>query len=193
MERKVVLKWLKIFSASFFILSIVELLDLILFSFLINLTLDSVQYNIFSVIFQLRVNYTSVMTAHAMLLWIVLLCVICSFIVLSLSIFNVAKKNTIKNYILAKFLLLIGLFLIIGGFIKTNFIVSLGNSNINTGITNITFQDALNSPSITPILGAIMWFYFTVVVSCFLTSGLIFGGIGLKWMLLIQEEETSNK
>jgi len=38
-----------------------------------------------------------------------------------------------------------------------------------------------------------MWIYFTVVTSCFLISGLIFGGIGLKWMLLIQEEETSNK
>ena len=192
MEREVVLKWLKIFSVSFFILSIVELLDLILFSFLINLTLDSVQYNIFSVIFQLRVNYTSVMTAHAMLLWIVLLCVICSFIVLSLSIFNVAKKNTIKNYILAKFILLIGLFLIIGGFIKTNFIVLLGNGYISTGIFNITFQDALFSLSIPPIFGGLMWIYFTVVTSCFLVSGLIFGGIGLKWILLIQEEETTD-
>ena len=192
MERKVVLKWLKIFSASFFILSTVELLDLILFSFLINLTLDSVQYNIFSVIFQLRVNYTSVMTAHAMLLWIVLLCVICSFIVLSLSIFKVAKKNTIKNDILAKFLLLIGLFLIIGGFIKTNFIVLLGNGYISTGIFNITFQDALFSLSIPPIIGGLMWIYFTVVTSCFLVSGLIFGGIGLKWILLIQEEETTD-
>ncbi len=199
MEREVVLKWLKIFSVSFFILSIVELLDLILFSFLINLTLDSVQYNIFSVIFQLRVNYTSVMTAHAMLLWIVLLCVICSFIVLSLSIFKVAKKNTIESPTLAKFLLLIGLFLIIGGFIKTNFIVLLGNSPITYWVealsmyTTITLQNALFSPSITPILGAIMWDYFTVVTSCFLISGLIFGGVGLKWMLLIQEEETSNK
>ena len=94
---------------------------------------------------------------------------------------------------LAKFLLLIGLFLIIGGFIKTNFIVLLGNSTINTGITTITLQDALYTPSITPIFGAIMWIYFTVVISCFLISGLIFGGIGLKWMLLIQEEQTSNK
>jgi len=187
MERKVVLKWLKIFSVSFFILSIVELLDLILFSFLINLTLDSVQYNIFSVIFQ-----SGFMTAHAMLLWIVLLCVICSFIVLSLSIFKVAKKNTIKNDILAKFLLLIGLFLIIGGFIKTNFIVLLGNGYISTGIFNITFQDALFSLSIPPIIGDLMWIYFTVVTSCFLVSGLIFGGIGLKWILLIQEEETTD-
>ncbi len=193
MERKVVLKWLKIFSASFFILSIVELLDLILFSFLINLTLDSAQYNIFSIIFQ-----SGFMTAHAMLLWIILLCVICSFIVLSLSIFKVAKKNTIDSYTLAKFLLLIGLFLIIGGFIKTNFVVLLGNSNLNTIIPVIpvlleipdTLQNVINYQS---LFGSIMWFYFTVVVSCFLISGLIFGGIGLKWMLLIQEEKTSNK
>jgi hypothetical protein len=52
----------------------------------------------------------------------------------------------------------------------------------------------LYSPSITPVIGAIMWVYLTIVISCFLVSGLIFGGVGLKWMLLIQEEkETSNK
>ncbi|NVM17093.1 MAG: hypothetical protein HWN80_05205 [Candidatus Lokiarchaeota archaeon] len=188
MERKAVLKWLKIFSMIFLILSIVELLDLILFSSLITLNLDGSQYTIFSVIFQL-----DFMAIHAMLLWIILLCVISSFIVLSFSIFKVAKKNKIENYILAKFLLLIGLFLIIGGFIKTNFIILLGNSTINTGITTITFQDALYTPTITPLFGILMWIYFTVVISCFLVSGLIFGGIGLKWMLLIQEEQASNK
>jgi len=190
MERKVVLKWLKIFSASFFILSTVELLDLILFSFLINVNLDGVYYNVFNVIFQ-----SGFMTIHASLLWIILLCVICSYIVLSLSIFKVAKKNTIENHTFAKFLLLIGLFLVIGGFIKTNFVILLGNSYINTGITYIAFQEALYSPSITPVIGAIMWVYLTIVISCFLVSGLIFGGVGLKWMLLIQEEEekeTSN-
>ncbi len=188
MERKAVLKWLKIFSVSFLILSIVELLDLIFISSLINLNLDSTQYSIISIIFQ-----SNFMTIHAMLLWIILLCIICSFIILSFSIFRVATRNKIKDYILAKFLLLIGLFLIIGDFIKTNFILLLGNSTIKTGITTITLQDALYTPSITPIFGAIMWIYFTVVVSCFLISGLIFGGIGLKWMLLIQDEETSKQ
>ena len=190
MERKVVSKWLKIFSVSFFILSIVELLDLILFSFLINLNLDGAYYTIFNIVFD-----SGFMTIHAILLWIILLCVMCSFIVLSLSIFKAAKKNTIENHIFAKFLLLIGLFLVIGGFIKTNFIVLLGNSYINTGITYITLQEAIYSPlySIPPVIGAIMWVYFTFVTSCFLISGLIFGGVGLKWMLLIQEEETSTK
>jgi len=187
-ERKVVLKWLKIFSASFIILSVVELLDLILFSFLINLKLDSAYFNIFSVIFQ-----SGFMTIHAMLLWIFLLCVICSYIVLSLSIFKAAKKNTIESHTFAKFLLLIGLFLVIGGFIKTSFIVLLGNSNLNTIIPPTlppTLQNTIYTQS---LLGTIMWVYFTFVVGCFLVSGLIFGGIGLKWMLLIQEEETSNK
>ncbi|MFX0074385.1 MAG: hypothetical protein ACFE96_03010 [Candidatus Hermodarchaeota archaeon] len=186
MERKAVLKWLKIFSIAFFLLSVVELLNLILFSTIINLNLDSSQYSVANLIFQ-----SGFMTIHAILLWIFLLCVICGFIALSYSIFAVARKNIIENYILAKFLLIIGLFLIIGGFIKTNFIVLLGNSNINTGITNIPLQEALYNPSITPIFGTIMWIYFTVVVSCFLVSGLIFGGMGLKWMLLIQEENSS--
>lgn len=186
MERKAVLKWLKIFSIIFFLLSVVELLDLILFSVLINLTLDSSQYSIISIIFE-----SGLMTPHAILLWIFLLCVICGFIVLSYSLFNVAKKNKIEDRTLAKFLLLIGLFLIIGGFIKTSFITLLGNSTVYTLITIIPLESdtlllLLNTQS---LLGSIMWYYLTIVVSCFLISGLIFGGIGLKWMLLIQEEE----
>ncbi|MBY8978856.1 MAG: hypothetical protein KGD72_00565 [Candidatus Lokiarchaeota archaeon] len=187
MERKVVIKWVKIFSISFLILSLVGLIDLILFSTLINLTLDSQQYTILTIIFQ-----SDFMTFHAVLIWIVLLSIFCSFIALSCSIFKFVSKNTVEDKILAKFLLLIGLFLIIGGFITMSFIVLLGKSTINTGITNIIVQEALLSPSITPVIGAIMWLYFPFGVACFLISGLIFGGIGLKWMLLIEEEE-SNK
>lgn len=187
MERKPIIKWLNIFSIAFFLLSVVELLDLILFSTLININLDGFQYNVSYIIFQ-----SGFMTIDAMILWIFLFCVICGFIVLSFSMFKVAKKNTIENQTLAKFLLLIGLFLIIGGFIKTNFIILLGNISINTGISITPLQDALYNPTITHFLGAMMWIYFTVVVSCFLVSGLIFGGIGLKWMLLIQEEESTD-
>jgi len=185
MERKVVLKWVKIFSIGFLILSLVGLVDLILFSTIINVILDSTQYTILTIIFQ-----SGFMTFHAVLIWIVLLCTFCGFIALSCAIFKVASNNTLDEKILAKFLLLIGLFFIIGGFITMSFVVLLGKSTINTGITNIAFQHAIYSPSITSAIGALMWWYFTVFVACFLISGLIFGGFGLQWMLLIEEEES---
>lgn len=187
MERKVVLKWLSIFSVSFFILSIVELLDLIIFSTVITMDLDG-PLTIFNVIF-----LSGFMSIHAPLLWIFLLCVICAFIALALSIYKVAKKQIIENYNLAKFMLLIGLFFVIGGFIKMSFITILGNNIISTGLTTITFQNAIYSPSITPVIGALMWIYFIVVVCSFLISGMIFGGYGLQWMLLIQDEEASQE
>ena len=187
MERKLVLKWLSIFSVSFFILSIVELLDFIIFSTVITMDLDG-QLTIFNVIFQ-----SGFMSIHAPLLWIILLCVICAFIALALSIYKVAKKQIIENYNFAKFMLLIGLFLIIGGFIKMSFIVILGNNIISTGSTTITFQNAIYSPTITPVIGAIMWVYFIVVVCSFLILGMIFGAFGLQWMLLIQNEEVSQE
>jgi len=188
MERKVVLKWLSIFSISFFILSIVELIDLIIFSTVISMDLDGQQFAILNVIFQ-----SGFMSFHAPLLWVFLLCVICAFIALALSIFKVAKKQIIEDYNLANFMLLIGLFLIIGGFIKMSFIVLLGKITISTGLTTITFQNALYTPTITPVIGAIMWVYFIIVVCSFLVSGLIFGGVGLQWMLLIQDERASQE
>ncbi len=181
MERKVIIKWLKIFSISFLILSLGGLIDFILFSTIINVTLDTEQYTILTIIFQ-----SGFMTFHAALLWIVLLSIFSGFIVLSYSIFTVAKKNTLDDYILAKFLLLIGLFLIIGGFITMSIIFLLGNSTINTGLTTTTILDS-------SAIGAIMYNSFAIVIYCFLVSGLIFGGIGLKWMLLIQEKEIPNK
>jgi hypothetical protein len=187
MERKVILKWLSIFSVCFFVLLTVELLDLIIFSIAINMDLDG-QLTIFYLIFQ-----SGFMSIHAPLLWIFLLCVICAFIALILSIYRVAKKQIIENYNLAKFLLLIGLFFVIGGFIKMSFIVLLGNNIVSTGSTTITFQNALYSPTITPVIGAIMWVYFIIVVCSILISGLIFGAIGLQWMLLIQNEEASQE
>jgi len=188
MERKVILKWLSIFSVSLFVLLIVELLDLIIFSTVISMNLDTQQFTIFNVIFQ-----SGYMSIHAPLLWIFLLCVICAFITLTFSIYRVAKKQIIENYNLAKFMLLIGLFFVIGGFIKMSFIVLLGNNIVSTGSTTITFQNALYSPTITPVIGAIMWVYFIVVVCTILISGLIFGAIGLQWMLLIQNEKASQE
>jgi hypothetical protein len=38
-----------------------------------------------------------------------------------------------------------------------------------------------------------MWVYFIIVVCSILISGLIFGAIGLQWMLLIQNEEASQE
>jgi len=180
MERKVVIKWLKIFSISFLILSLAGLIDFILFSTIINVTLDSEQYTILAIIFQY-----SFMSIHAALLWVVLLCIFSGYIVLSYSIFTVAKKNTLDDKILAKFLLLIGLFFIIGGFITLSFLVLLGNSTIDSGLTTLTFHNS-------SVIGGIMWSYFIFVVYYFLISGLISGGIGLKWTLLIQEGETSD-
>ncbi len=179
MERKVIIKWLKIFSISFLILSFGGLIDFILFSTINNVTLDGDQYTILEIIFQ-----SGFMTFHAALLWIILLCIFSGYCVLSYSILTVAKKNTLDDKILAKFLLLIGLFLIIGGFITLSFLVLLGNSTIDSGITTVIFHNS-------SVIGGIMWSYFIFVVYCFLVSGLIFGGIGLKWTLLIQEEETS--
>ena len=187
MERKVVIKWLKIFSISFLILSVIGVIDLILLSSIINLFLEGQYFTILTLIFQ-----SSLMSFHAMLIWIILLVIFCGFIGFSFAIFKVANDNTVKDKILAKFLLLIGLFLIIGGFITMNFVVLLGKTTINSVPTPIAFEIALYSPSVTPVIGAIMWRYFTFLISCFLVSGMIFGGIGLKWMLLIQEKENSN-
>ncbi len=97
MERKIVLKWVSIFSVSFFILSIVELLDFIIFSTVITMDLDG-QLTIFNVIFQ-----SGFMSFHAPLLWIILLCVICAFIALAFQYIELQRNKSLKILISPSF------------------------------------------------------------------------------------------
>jgi len=75
------------------------------------------------------------------------------------------------------------MFFLISGLIKTFSIYFLANCLIQYDSTSITFQAALYTAAITPTIGAIMWIYFLVVSMVILTSGLIFGAVGLKALL----------
>ena len=76
-------------------------------------------------------------------------------------------------------------------FIKLEYIVLLGKTGITIGGEIYTLQQALYTPIIAPFSMAVMWFFFYIVVCCYLTLGLIFAGSGLSWILAIENSKNS--
>jgi len=179
MERKGIYKWIRIFGLIFLILSTLEVLVYILFSFMVNVDMGLENYIVIELIFA-----SGYMTPHAGLIWVISLCIILCFAMVGFYLVRIAGKKALANLTLARFCLLIGLFLILGGFIKMEFIVLLARSEIDP---NFIFQDFVYNSLYIPLIGSIMWVYFTLVTCIFLVSGLIFGGFGLKWILNLQE------
>jgi hypothetical protein len=188
LESNFIYKWLGIFGLGFFSISIIELLFFILLNTVINMNLDGQLHTIGIVIFT-----SEFMSPHSILIGTVIFSSIIIYIALGVTLYIVAHKKSLENLVLAKFILLIGLFLLIGGFFKMSFIVFLGRTTINTGTISINFQDAIYNQLITPIFGAIVWVYLIGVICCLLISGLIFGAVGLKWILNQQGKSSSTQ
>ena len=173
---------------TFFGISLVELVFSIIFNTAIVMNLNGDNYTVGEVILA-----SGFMDIHALLIDIIIISTIIIFLTLGLILYLVSKKKALGEFTLAKFLLLIGLFLIIGAFFKMTFLVFLGKSEINTGTLPLFFHDAMFSQSITPLLGLVIWMSFIGIVCCFLIFGLIFGAVGLKWSLSLQEKMGDNK
>ncbi len=184
MKRKLVLKYLKLFNVGFCLVSGFEFIGFMILSFFIPINLNSQVYTILSLIFT-----SGLSPIHMSILWILLFSSICFLLILAIILIVIANNEKIENKTIAKMLLSSGMFIIIGNFLKLEAIYVLAKTTIDPLGIPIIFELALYNPSVTPFLGAVLWIYFTASVCVYLTSGLIFAAIGLKWMLLLENKK----
>ncbi|UCC20339.1 MAG: hypothetical protein JSV62_03355, partial [Promethearchaeota archaeon] len=103
--------------------------------------------------------------------------------------FKISNTKNIESIPLAKLIVIIGMIIVMGGFVKMDFLVNLGKTNISTGITTISFQSALYDPLTTGIMPAIFWIYYLSVNTFYLLAGLTVTAIGIKYTLLQEQAE----
>jgi len=186
MEREIILKWLKIFSIGYFIIFVIELLNLILFSNVIILSIDSEQMTISHLVF--NSGYVDLQLA---VLWIFYGTTSCAFLTLGVALFRIAQQNKRQNLNLAKTLLITGLFMIIASFFKYELIYLINKTLIDTGGFSAIFMNVIYNHSITPIVGAWMWFIFAIITLTVLVSSLVISAVGLQWGILqFQQKKT---
>jgi hypothetical protein len=123
-------------------------------------------------------------------LWLFQIFAMVCFLALGFFIFRTSKANKIENKLLAKLMVVIGMITLLGSFVKMNYIVLLGKTDISTMTKgDISFQMALYDFDITSILPAIFWIYFISATCCFMISALIITALGIKWTLLVDKPE----
>lgn len=162
----------------------IELLNLILVSNVIILSIDSEQITISYLLF--NSGYVDLQLA---VLWIFYGITSAAFLVLGVALFRIAKQNKRQNLNLAKTLLITGLFMIIASFFKYELIYLINKTLIDTGGFSAIFMNVIYNNSITPIVGAWMWFILTIITLTVLISSLIISAVGLQWGILQFQHE----
>lgn len=182
MEHKKVSKFLEIIGYIFMSLSCLEIALFISLNFM---EFNDIETNpIFLSEFIYGSNYISL---TGTVLWIFLIISMGCYAIIGFVMSKTAKSNKIKNNLLAKLMLVIGVVILLGAFVKMGYIVLLGKTDISTLSGDISFQSALYD--FTPILPAIFWTYFISATCCFMIAGLIIATLGVKWNLLIEKPE----
>ncbi len=187
MKYKKVLKFLKIIGSLYIIVPLTEITCVILLNFA-PFIFD--KWN--TMLLSEFVYGSTIFPFSGTLLWLFVIISMFCFLILGIFIFRLPLKNNIESKPLAKLLVVIGMVNLLAGFVKMDFLVLLGKTNITTTYTTISFQSALYDPTITAIIPAIFWIYFISVNTFFLISGLMVTAVGIKFTLFQEEAEKNN-
>lgn len=186
MKYKKVLKFLEIIGSLYIIVPLTEIAYMIL----LNFTPFILDGN--TILLSEFVYGSTIFPFSGTLLWLFVIISMFCFLILGIFIFRLPSKNNIESKPLAKLLVVIGMVNLLAGFVKMDFLVLLGKTNITTTFTTISFQSALYDPTITAIIPAIFWIYFISVNTFFLISGLMVTAVGIKFTLFQEEAEKNN-
>lgn len=189
MDHKKIIKFLWITGLIFIILSVIEIAFIILLNFV------EFDLNGSSILLSEFIYGSSYISLTGTVLWLFCIISMVLFLIFGLFIFKTARTNTIESKSMAKLMIVVGMVILLGAFIKMNYLVLLGKTTLffppPVGI--VTFQTALFRPDITPLMPAIFWIYFTSV-NCFLMIiSLIITAFGIKWTLDIEQLESKDK
>ncbi len=185
MEYKKVLKFLQIIGSIFIILSLIEIAYIILFNFT-PFILDGNSLLLSEFLYS-----STIFPFSGTILYLFLLIAMFCYLIIGIFLFRISLKNNIESIPLAKFIVVIGMVILLGAFIKMNYLVLLGKTAITTPFTTIHFQTALYDMDITSIAPAIFWVFFMTVNTYYLLIGLTITAVGIKYTLQQEQAKKS--
>ena len=184
MDYEKVNKFLKIFGLVSIILSSLEFIFIIILNF-IEFSIDNN-----SILLAEFIYSSNIIPLSGTLLWYFVNASVIAYIILDFFIFKIGQEKKIETIPLAKLMIVIGMIILLGGFVKMNYLVLLGKTKITTLTEPIRFQMALYDFDITPFMPALFWIYFISLNCYILIAGLVVTGLGVKWNLLLEEEKS---
>lgn len=185
MEHKKVLAFLKIISYIVIIISYLEICFFFAFHFI---EFNYLEIN--PILFSDFMYDSPYISLTGTVLWIYLIISMLCFLVLGFFIFKTVRSNKIGSKSLAKLMVVIGMVVLIGAFVKMNFLVLLGKTRISTLYGSMPFQTSLYDFDITAFTPAVFWIYFISVNCALMISGLVVTGVGIKSSLILENPES---
>jgi len=187
MKRSAVIKSLKIYAIIFMGVSAIELIFALLLA-LTEVTIYGELLPISNIILD-----GDLIAIEGAFIWTFLIILMILFLILGISFIKIAKDTNLDSMKLAKFMAILGMLILIISFIKLEYIIIMQKIEVfyPSGEQADTFQALLYNPSITPFSAAALWIFFTAVVCGYLVLGIIMAAGGLKWMLEMEKQNTT--
>ncbi|TFG00583.1 MAG: hypothetical protein EU541_01865 [Promethearchaeota archaeon] len=161
MEREIVSKYVKIFGAVGML--VVSLMDIIAF---IVLTLIPVEVYGGSEALYI-VQMFNIYDLLALVLWLCLIVSLCTYLITGIILITFSNNNEVNDYTYSKHLFLIGVVLLLIGFLNSEFIYLI---YVNTNI-------------VTYVIPYFILIFF-ITTNCYvLIVAIVMGGVGLYWVL----------
>lgn len=128
-------------------------------------------------------HYFTSGTTHSFitLSWIALMMINILYIILSCLFFGLRFKNDLDNVVIAKYIIILGIVVLISSFTHMGYILVIANSQLNYNGMMISFNTALLNQKITPFLALTFWVYFYAITCIYLCFGLIITAGGINW------------
>jgi len=185
MQYKVVTKCVVGLGIIFVALSAIELV------FMLLIALTEVYINGEMLLIQDLLLNQDLMPIEGIFLWIFIIMCICIFMVIGLVFIIIGIKKNLDGPVLAKYLTILGMFILVLSFIKLEYIVLLGKSELSFSMKNTLpkFQALLFNNDLTPIPTACMWIFLTAVVCSHLMAGLVVAASGINWTLEYERQK----
>ncbi|MFX1327881.1 MAG: hypothetical protein ACFE91_07025 [Promethearchaeota archaeon] len=183
MEHRKIVKFLEIKGLIYIILSIIEIILIIIMNFT-PFNIDTEPIPLYDFIYS-----NDLIPLSGTFLWLFLIISMVCFLLLGLYMNQKVVKENFEEQSLAKLMIVIGMVILLAGFVKMNFLVLLGKIKVTTVSGTVNFQAAIYDLDITPLFPAVFWILFISINCYILITALIVTGLGIKWTLLQNETE----
>ncbi|MFO8020490.1 MAG: hypothetical protein R6U96_17845 [Promethearchaeia archaeon] len=186
MDRKGVLKGLNFFGIAFIIVSVMQFIGSII---LLNIpmTINGEVTTLTELFGNNQINAFS-----GLIIWVFIHAIIAYFFGLGCCFLVIRKKDQLENMRLAKYLVIMGIFILIACFIQLKYILMLTSTEVSiSGTPN--FQEMIYNPEVVPFIADAIWFSYTGVICGYLQVGLIVTAGGLKWIIELKKPEEQEK
>ncbi|MFX1477670.1 MAG: hypothetical protein ACFFCI_06030 [Promethearchaeota archaeon] len=182
MEYEKVVKFLKIIGCLFMSISVIEI------ALMISLNFTEFEITVNPILFSEFIYNSSYISLTGIILWLFLIFGMVVFLIIGFFIFKTARSNKIGEKSLSKLIIIMGMVVVMGAFVKMNYLILLGKTRL------VTKDGALRLYTVvyhyaSVDLPKIIWIYFISVNCFFILSGLVVTSVGIKWTLLIENSK----